>query len=387
MKSIDRLWQYLANRPAQIRELKDKGAKVVGFFPGDYVPEEIIHASGAVPICLTHGGDPMAVLAAQSTTMRFQCAFSKAQLGEWLLKQQPYYKLVDILVAPITCAHLRKTADLWQYYTGIEVFRLGVPKEYASELGLEYYVGSIRRLKQRIETLTGNKVDDKELSKSIRLYNQMRQSLKEISLMRKSSQPRISTADFLRLNHASFYADPSFMTDMLASIREEIGGRQEEAVDRETPRLLLTGPNIACGDYKVLELVEEAGGTIVAEEVCEGVRYYWENVHSNDDLLTALADRYLKRRAPCAFMNASAEKRFDFIMNLVREFRVDGVLWYQLLYCETYDIESYYFSKRMGELGVPMLKLQSDYQPTELETLRTRIQAFIEVIRRRGRQS
>ena len=384
MESMKLISEHLSNRPQQLAKLRDQGIKIIGYFPGDYVPEEIIYASGAVPLCLSHGGDPEAVVAAQPVTMRFQCAFSKAQLGERLLGKQPYYNLVDLLVAPITCSHLRKTADLWQYHSHIDVFRLGIPREYNTEYGLQYYLGSLQRLKQRIETLTGNEINDDKLREAISLYNTMRELLKKISFTRRASQPSISGLDFLRLNHASFYADPAFLVDMLRAVLMEIRENPHEAVSQGKPRLLLIGPNIAYGDYKILELVKEAGGLVVAEEVCEGVRYYWENVEENHDPLTALADRYLGKRLPCAFMNASSKKRLDFMLNLVREFNAEGIIWYQLLYCETYDIESYFFEKKLQEVGMPMLKLQSDYDAVEMGPLKTRIEAFIEMITRKG---
>ena len=72
------------------------------------------------------------------------------------------------------------------------------------------------------------------------------------------------------------------------------------------------------------------------------------------------------------------------MLNLVREFNVEGIIWYQLLYCETYDIESYFFEKKLQEVGMPMLKLQSDYDAVEMGPLKTRIEAFIEMITRKG---
>ena len=384
MESLKRLSQHLADRPSQLRELKNNGIKIVGYFPGDYVPEEIIYASGAVPLCLCNGGDPVVVQEAQPKTMRFLCAFAKAQLGEILLKEDPYYSIVDTLVAPITCAHLRKIADLWQYYGDMDVFRFGIPREYESQIGAEYYRLSINRLKEKMESITGNRIEDQALKRAIDVYNRLRTLLRDIGLLRKNSHPPITTLDFLKLNHASFYGDPEEMIGILTTLQHELGEKGEEGKIQERPRILLTGPNFAKGDYKVVELVEESGGMVVVEEACEGVRYYWENVENDGDSVTALGKRYLTKRTPCAFMNASAKKRFDFIMNLVKEFRVDGVIWYHLLYCETYDIESFFMAKKMGEAGIPMLKIQTDYEAAEIGPLRTRIETFIEMLKRKG---
>jgi benzoyl-CoA reductase/2-hydroxyglutaryl-CoA dehydratase subunit BcrC/BadD/HgdB len=103
---------HLENRPAQLREAKKKGVKIVGFFPGNYVPEEIIYASGAAPICLAHGGSSEASDAALAEVPDIICPFVRAQIGERLLKTKPYHSMIDMLVAPITYQHLKKAAEI-----------------------------------------------------------------------------------------------------------------------------------------------------------------------------------------------------------------------------------------------------------------------------------
>jgi benzoyl-CoA reductase/2-hydroxyglutaryl-CoA dehydratase subunit BcrC/BadD/HgdB len=147
------------------------------------------------------------------------------------------------------------------------------------------------------------------------------------------------------------------------------------------PRLLLLGPNVAYGDYKIFELVASNGGEIVAEELCEGIRYYWRDIRTDGDLIESLAAGYLRDRVPCAFMRHSVKKRLDFALTLVKDYAVSGVIWYELLGCETYDSESYFFVQKMREHKIPMLILESDYGTSDIGQLRIRIEAFIEQIK------
>ena len=377
--ATEQLSSHLRDRPANLRKLKEKGTRIIGYFVGDYVPEELIYAAGAVPLCLCHGGNPMPANAALSGTTRFLCPFSRAQFGEKMMKEQAYYDLVDMLVVPITCQHLRRAGDLWEYYAHIPIFRFGIPHEYDGDSALQYYINTTRSLKSSLEKVTGNQITDHKLNDAISIYNQMRSLFKDISLLRQQPQPPISTLDFIKLNHASYYADPYFIVDYLGSLYRQLRQKKPTPVS-SAPRLLLVGPNVAYGDYKVLELVEETGGMLVAEEVCEGVRYYWGNVTANGDLLDALAKKYLRDRLPCAFMRESAKVRLDFIAKLAKDFNAVGIIWYQLLYCDTYDIESYYFIQQMEALGYPVLKLESDYEVLDRGSLRTRIEAFMETL-------
>jgi benzoyl-CoA reductase/2-hydroxyglutaryl-CoA dehydratase subunit BcrC/BadD/HgdB len=188
--------------------------------------------------------------------------------------------------------------------------------------------------------------------------------------------------DFVKLNHASFYADPVFMVDLLDSLQKELekGQRINKA---DTPRLMLAGPNLARGDYKVLELVEAAGGEIVVEELSEGMRYYWQPIEDKGDPFQSLAKGYLRDRLPCAFMRSSARRRLDFALKLIEDFNASGIIWYELLCCETYDQESYFFAEKMRERDIPMLIVESNYDVSDAGAgpLKTRIDAFIELVK------
>jgi benzoyl-CoA reductase/2-hydroxyglutaryl-CoA dehydratase subunit BcrC/BadD/HgdB len=344
------------------------------------VPEELIYASGAIPLCLVEGGSNFPVEAASSVLPHIACPFVRAQAGEMILKRNPYYGMLDMIVAPITCQHLKKVAEIWDYFGDIEVFKLGIPHRYDGALEIDYFIARLNALKDRLQILTGNQMTNDKIGGAIELYNRMRDLFKKISLMRRSSSPPISALDFVKLNHASFNAEPHLMVDVLDATYQKLSKRDPDRA-MEAPRLLLIGPNIAQGDYAILELVESAGGEVVVEEVCEGIRYYWQSIDHTGDLLRSLARGYLQERLPCAFMRYSSKKRLDFALKLIQDYKVSGVLWYELLYCETYDSESYFFTQRLNEHHIPMLKLESEYGAANVGQMKIRIDAFIELVK------
>ena len=376
----ERLTLHLQDRPVQLKEAKEKGIKIIGYFPGNYVPEELIIAAGAIPICLIDGGDTPPLEASLPVMPHIFCPFARTQIGERMLKRNPYYDMIDMFIAPITCQHLKKVAEIWEYYGDIEIFKLGIPHQSSNDFELEYYCGRLRALRERLEAFTGNAITDKDIGSAIELYNRMRGLLSKISLMRRAPSVPFDALDFVKLSHASYYADPTVMVDILESAFEELQA-QASIVKADTPRLLLIGPNIGYGDYKILELVTEAGGNIVIEEIYEGMRYYWSTIDTTGDPIDALARGYLRERIPPAFMRYSTKPRFDFALKLIRDFSVSGVIWYELLGCETYDAESYYFSQKMEEQKMPMLILESDYGMAGVGQMKIRIEAFIEMVK------
>jgi benzoyl-CoA reductase/2-hydroxyglutaryl-CoA dehydratase subunit BcrC/BadD/HgdB len=374
-----RLSDHLINRQSQLAEAKKKGIKVIGYFPGNFVPEELIYAAGAVPVCLTHSGRSRPADAALSVVPQVICPFARAQIGERMLKENPYYSMIDLLIAPISCQHLKKVAEIWEYQGELEIFKLGIPHQYENDFQAEYFNDRLSALKEKLQSMTGNEITDKKLGDAIGLYNRMRQLLRDISLMRSDSASSISGLDFIKLNHASFYADPQFMIEVLENVHKELKSKQPDT-GSGAPRILLAGPNIGYGDYQIPELVNASGGEIVIEEICEGIRYYWHDIENTGDLIQSLTRGYLLDKVPCAFLRNSAGKRLDFTLKLIDDFNVAGVIWYELLCCETYDSEAYFFAREMSERNIPLLILESDYSTAATGQLKTRIEAFLEII-------
>ena len=295
MEAMDKLSAHLRTRLVDLRKAKEDGRKIIGYTPGGYLPEELVLASKAIPVCFIRGGDHSAVELAGAYICRWIDTFCRAQIGYGVSRDDPYYSIVDLLAIPITDNHIRAVSDVLDYNTDIEIFPFGVP-HMKEKTTLNYYLHGITRLKAKLEELTGVEITESKLREAISLCNRERELLGKISLMRKSESVPISSKDFVALNHGSLLADKEFMVEILKSLYNEL--KKQAAPLSKGPRILLTGSTLALGDYKILDMVEEAGGLIVIEEFAEGIRPYWESVKLNGGLMKALADCYFMRRVP-----------------------------------------------------------------------------------------
>jgi benzoyl-CoA reductase/2-hydroxyglutaryl-CoA dehydratase subunit BcrC/BadD/HgdB len=376
MQAIARLRAHLEARPGRLEKARSQGRKIVGYVAGGYLPEELVLASGAIPVGLISGAEPEMVDLASAYLPRWMDTFWRNQIGRAVSGTDATYDLMDLLVVPMTDNHVRAMMDVVDENTEIDVFPFGVP-HVKDDLAIDYYRRGIARLKAKLETLTGKAITDERLREASCLCNRERELLREISLMRKSWPPAIRCRDFVALSQGSFLADKRVMNEILESVVEEL--KQHPAPDQDGPRLLLTGSTLALGDSKVLDLIERQAA-IVVEEVAEGLRPYWQSVDCDGDLLSALTDAYFTRRVPPAWFRPAGERR-TFLVQLARDFEVTGVVCYQLLYRESYKVESYSLPGLLEkELGIPTLVLESDYDRAETGQMRTRIETFLEII-------
>jgi benzoyl-CoA reductase/2-hydroxyglutaryl-CoA dehydratase subunit BcrC/BadD/HgdB len=98
--------------------------------------------------------------------------------------------------------------------------------------------------------------------------------------------------------------------------------------------------------------------------------------------MAALADCYFTRRVSPAWFRPAVERR-EFIIKLAKDFKVNGVIWYHLMFRESYKTESYYFPDLLRkETGLPMLVVESDYDPAGVQDMEAHIDVFMHTLRR-----
>ena len=380
MKALEKLASHLKTRLLDLSEAKKPGRKIIGYPAGGYLPEELVLACDAIPLCFIQAGDNDTLRDAGAYICRWLDPFWRSQIGYLMSGKDPYYTIVDLIIVPITDNHVRAFSNTLGYYTPeIESFVFGVP-HVKDEIALGYYLQGINRLKKKLEDFTGEEITESRLKQSIKLCNRERELFREISLMRKSDHCAVDSKDFVALNHGSFLADKEVMVEILELFIEEI--KDSASLSKDGPRILFTGSTLARGDSKVMDIIEDTGGVITIEEFAEGIRPYWGNVKPDGDLMSNLAQSYFMDRVCPGWFRPGTE-RLDFLIKLAREYHAAGVVWYQLMYRESYKVESYFFPDRLKkETGLPMLTLESEYDAMETGPMKTRIETFIETIRR-----
>jgi benzoyl-CoA reductase/2-hydroxyglutaryl-CoA dehydratase subunit BcrC/BadD/HgdB len=222
MKALEKLDSHLETRLTDLIKAKERGRKIIGYSAGGYLPEELVLACDAIPLCFIQAGDNAILRDAGAYICRWLDPFWRSQIGYLTSGKDPYYRIADLIVIPITDNHVRGFSNTAGYYTPeIELFVFGVP-HVKDGYALEYYLHGITRLNNKLEDFTGVEITESRLKQSIRLCNRERELFKEISLMRKSENFAVSSKDFVALNHGSFLADKEVMVDILESFVKEV---------------------------------------------------------------------------------------------------------------------------------------------------------------------
>ena len=160
------------------------------------------------------------------------------------------------------------------------------------------------------------------------------------------------------------------------------GPRPRSRPDGSPVRVLLTGVPIVHGAERVLELVENAGSVVVAMENCTGLKPILDDVALDEpDIIRAIARKYY--HLPCSVMTRN-DRRLEVLRSLAKAYRPQCIIELVWQACLTYDIESFHVRKLVEEeLGLPYLKITTDYTPSDSARIQSRVEALFETIRAR----
>ncbi len=355
---------------------KRTGGKVVGYFCA-YVPEELIYATGALPVRVIGSLRPTELAEAHIPGM--YCSFCRDVLAEGLAGSYDY---LDGVVMAKSCIHLEHAFECW----GLNIpsafkYYLPMPWVLDSPEAKKYYLVELKRLKESLEEWSGKTITEQALDKSIKTHNRYRQLMHQLYDLRKSNPPIISGLEAAEIALASMLADKAeFMPHLEKAIK---GLPASPGRPKTGARLMIAGGENF--DLELFRVIESVGANVVIDELCMGSRYFWNLVSegsspstgSGNAVLEALADRYLCR-PPCP-AKATPMPRYEHLLNLVKDFQAQGVLLIQQKFCSPHALDIPDLSHFLNEHGVPSYTFELDITLAKGQ-LRTRTEAFLEML-------
>lgn len=385
MKAMEELRKKASERAFELSREKENGTKIVEYI-GNFVPEELIHASGAKPYLNCRGGEPESPDAVLEDVLRYTNPLARSQVGFYKLGLDPITPIADLIAVNHYECHQARMCEYMEVLN-LPVFKLGVPDDWTRDFAQEYYYDQLVLFKEKLEELTGKKITNEEILNSIKLYNKMNELLGKISDLRRDNNSPITGTEFIKLNHYTFMTDPEYAVEKLEEIYEELKTAPAK-FSKDAPRILVIGHGVAIGDYIVLGRLEELGAMVSYEFLEEGIRWYqWPVSESEADPIRAIQrQRYLDKPPMDNFEPAWAT-RIEYYEQLIKDNQIDGVLWYQLLYDEIWDLEYSCVAKRMAELDVPILRIETSYEYTReaMLPLNTRLESYIALLKNKKR--
>ena len=367
--------------------VKPKGVPSVGTYCV-MVPPELIYAAGAMPVKLC-GGSYTAFNVGDDIAPRDACPLVKAIMGFESIGVMPVYQECQLMAVPITCDCKKKLAGYLAEHR--KTVTLHVPSGRDRDADMEQYVRELYLFSKRLTEITGIELSYERLSWACGMTAAAQYELSRFIELRRRYPLAVKGTHYMAAMNAISYTHISLWTQYMHDLCDETeqkAKRGEMASKENRPRILITGSPIVFPNFKIPLLIEEMGGALVADETCMGERGAYDPPaivdQSTDGIMRALAN---KSTRPCTCPTFVDNKRRLYrIMQMLEDYRVQGVIYHVLRGCLVYDYEYQVMEEELGKLGIPIIRVESDYNEEDVEQLRIRVEAFIELIKygRRG---
>ncbi len=376
--------EYTGEPPAKrllayLQDQRERGAKIVGTYCG-YAPAELIRALGLVRASLCAFSNAT-IEAAEEVLPANLCPLVKSSYGFIMKDTCPFFAISDAVIGETTCDGKKKMFELIADRKPMHVMDL--PQLPDEPEAIDDWAAAIRKVRRFLESVFGLTTRDDRIEAAIRETNAKSRRMNEIFEYAALNPPVIGWPELYDALFLAQGASGDDMAPILDGVLKKLETRKRDGYvygPKGAPRVMVTGCPLGGDSLKVLHLIEEAGGVVVALDACSGMKPYANMIEEDTgDPVRAMAARYLK--IPCSCMTPN-DRRLTEMDRLIEKFKPGAVVDVVLQACHSYSIESIKVGKHVqGTHGLPFLKIVTDYSQSDVGQIRTRVEALLEMCR------
>ena len=379
LKGLAKAADIYKNRDGRARELKAQGKKILGYICA-YPPLEMLTAMDYVPFRVL-GTMEEPITKADTQVPSIICPMLRSMLD---LGMKGKYDFLDGFVGAHSCDCSEKFCHLWQFNMEFPYYHfLDVP-HIVHDASFGFMKSGLVLMQKTLEAYTGKKLDYDRLKEEIKKHNEQRALVRELYGLRKQDPPLLSGSENLEIMLSLLCIPIEEGSAMLRDIIAEVKARKE-GPKKKAARLLLWGSPLT--ETSIIDMIESLNANVVMDDICTGTRHFWPDVEITADPLVGLSKRYLDDlKCPRTFRETTEsfekdqEVRFGYIRDYAKEWKVNGIILQSLKYCDTHGYEVPAIKSYFDRVGIPSMYLEHEYTMVALAPLKTRVEAFVEMI-------
>ena len=349
--------------------------KAIGTFPV-YVPVEIIHAAGMLPVGIHGAGGRLEIDHADSRIQSFVCSIVRSTLELGLQKKTD---IIDGFFFPSICDAARNLSGIWttnfpQHLTE----HIHLPQNMSSAASLPYYAGELRRLSQKLEKFTGTTVTDEQVRWSVALYNENRRLTRLLYDMKRTEPWKVSTYELFVLLKYGTMIPVETHNEILKQVMQE--AQKSQRLKRDYVRVVLEGSFCEQPPTELLQVMEEAGCYIVNDDLLIQTRWFHHDVALDGDPYENLSRAYLQDSVHSSVRHYGDKPRKFSLIERFREANADGIIFCTAKFCEPALLDYVVMKDQVEKEGIAYLAFEFEEKMGVFESIRSQIETFTESI-------
>ena len=355
-------------RKAVADHLAETGKGAIGMMP-IYAPEELVHATGFLPVGLWGGSRP--VTKARTYLPPFACSVMQ-QVME--LECEGAYDDLAAVVFSVPCDTLKCMSQKWKGTSPVLVFTH--PQNRGLEAANRFLEREYAILKEKLEDITGVKITNAALERSIQIYNENRAAMREFSALAAQYPQVISAVDRHAVFKARLFMEKSHHTALVRALMEAV--RASEPQPWTGKKVVVTG--ILLEPNGLLEIFDRLGLAIVADDLAQESRQIRVDVPDGDEAPLYRLAKVWQNMYGCSVATDPQKQRGPMLLDMVRKTGADAVVVAMMKFCDPEEWDYPICYKQFEAQGVRSLMIEVDQESTSFEQLHTRLQSLVETL-------
>ena len=369
---------YRDHALASVRRFKERtGCRAIGFMP-IYVPRELLHAQGALPVGIMGGGDGVEIIRGDAYYQSYICHIPRSTIE---LGLNGSLDPLDGMIFPAICDVIRNLSGMWRLQFPDKLVRyLDVPQNFDPELGGSFYRRELEDLSRELSERGGRPYDAEALNESIRLYNDNRRLVRELYALRVKAPWKVPTAELYLLLRAGLVLPVDEFTKMLSSYRDAV---HADATRRpmDQVRVLLTGAFCEQPPLALIRTLERSGCYVVDDDLVQVHRFIRGDIPTGGDPLENLVTAFLQDAvsSPTRYVEDGENGR-DLVQR-VKESGAEGVLFSAPSFCDPALLDQPMTMRAADRAGIPYTAFKYSENTGQFQVIREQAGTFADSIR------
>lgn len=371
-KEIINEFKAIADNPRKAMDdyKKETGKGAVGIMPV-YCPEEIVHAAGYLPIGMW-GAQKKQISKARTYLPPFACSIMQSVME---LQLEGVYDDLEAVIFSVPCDTLKCMSQKWNRPVPAIVFTHPQNRKIAKDAANVFAREEFNIVKEKLEDILDVHISNKAIKNSIAVYNENRAACREFSDVAAEYAAVVTPSDRHAVIKARWFMEKSRHT---ALVKELIAAlKAEPAPEFKGKKIIVTG--IQVEPYDVLDIFQENGFAIVADDLAQETRNFRQDVPDDDDALMALA-RAWNEFDGCSLATDANKPKGQMIIDAVKKYGADAVVVCMMKFCDPEEFDYPILLQELEAAGVKNLYIEIDQESTAFEQVKTRIQTFAEIL-------
>ena len=353
------------------------GRKAIGFMP-IYVPRELVHAAGMLPVGIFGGGDQLEVIQGDAYYQSYICRIPRSTIELGLTGR---LDCLDGMLFPSICDVIRNLSGMWQILFKDKYVRyFDVPQNYVDGVGGTYYVDELEVLRADLGKLRGAPITDAELNASIRVYNDNRAAVRELYAYRAEKPWQAPTSEVYLVLRAGMVLPPEEHTKL---VREYIAASEAMArPKRDNARVVVTGSFCEQPPLGLIKSIEMAGCYVVDDDFMLVTRWLLDDVPADGNPLEELSKAFLHRSvSTAAKYDARREDKGVFLLKQVKTRGAEGVIFAAPSFCDPALLERPMLQDVLAKQKIPYTAFKYAENTGQMAPIREQAGTFADSIK------